>query len=285
MSLTGITAYLRPQHPRGGPVPPGRAGRWPWPAAPTCIRHPHVGRHHPGGPRRPAPALHPPGARLRRRGHRHPHRHAGAPRPRRPPRRGHRRHAPRGGLPAAAQRRHHRRAPGPAALQRRRPGPARPSTPGSRCSTAPSAPCRWPTYYARRPPPRPQPDHRGAASPPAGADTAAAFLKFTRTAFDFALLNCAVRVRRTATGEVAECRVVVGETPALGAPVPDAEDALRGAPSTTTSHRRGAAETAAAAVPAPATNGPPPITAGPSAGWRCAAAWRRPAAASRSGRR
>ena len=31
--------------------------------------------------------------------------------------------------------------------------------------------------------------------PPAGADTAAAFLKFTRVAFDFALLNCAVRLR------------------------------------------------------------------------------------------
>lgn len=65
--------------------------------------------------------------------------------------------------------------------------------------------------------------------PPAGRDTAAAFLKFTRTAFDFALLNCAVLVRRDGARRVAECRIVLGETPALGAAVPAAEDALRGA--------------------------------------------------------
>jgi CO/xanthine dehydrogenase FAD-binding subunit len=66
--------------------------------------------------------------------------------------------------------------------------------------------------------------------PPAGRDTAAAFLKFARTAFDFALLNCAVLVRRGTTGLVAECRIVVGETPALGAAVAAAEEALRGGP-------------------------------------------------------
>lgn len=66
--------------------------------------------------------------------------------------------------------------------------------------------------------------------PPAGKDTAAAFLKFTRTAFDFALLNCAVLVRREDDGQVGHCRIVVGETPALGASVPAAEDALRGSP-------------------------------------------------------
>jgi CO/xanthine dehydrogenase FAD-binding subunit len=64
--------------------------------------------------------------------------------------------------------------------------------------------------------------------PSAGGDTAAAFLKFTRTAFDFALLNCAVLVRLDDTGRVGRCRVVVGETPALGASVPLAEESLRG---------------------------------------------------------
>jgi len=65
--------------------------------------------------------------------------------------------------------------------------------------------------------------------PPAGDDTAASFLKFARTGFDFALLNCAVAVRRD-HGRVERCRVVVGETPALGASVPAAEDAVRGSP-------------------------------------------------------
>lgn len=65
--------------------------------------------------------------------------------------------------------------------------------------------------------------------PPAGRDTAASFLKFSRTIFDFALLNCAVLVRRDGDGRVEHCRVVVGETPALGASVPGAEDVLRGA--------------------------------------------------------
>jgi len=66
--------------------------------------------------------------------------------------------------------------------------------------------------------------------PPAGRDTAAAFLKFARTGFDFALLNCAALVRRDGDERVGHCRIVVGETPALGASVPAAEDALRGRP-------------------------------------------------------
>jgi CO/xanthine dehydrogenase FAD-binding subunit len=64
--------------------------------------------------------------------------------------------------------------------------------------------------------------------PPAGKDAAAAFLKLARTSFDFALLNCAVLVRQNDDARVAHCRIVVGETPALGASVPAAEEALRG---------------------------------------------------------
>jgi len=84
--------------------------------------------------------------------------------------------------------------------------------------------------------------------PAAGRDTAAAFLKFTRTAFDFALLNSAVLVRRDGAGRVAECRVVVGETPALGTAVPAAEEALRGAPLDAAAIAA-AAEAAAGTVP------------------------------------
>lgn len=64
--------------------------------------------------------------------------------------------------------------------------------------------------------------------PPAGAYTAASFLKFCRTIFDFALLNCAVLLRLDEAGTVAHSRVVVGETPALAQSVPEAEDALAG---------------------------------------------------------
>jgi len=84
--------------------------------------------------------------------------------------------------------------------------------------------------------------------PPAGKDTAAAFLKFSRTVFDFALLNCAVLVRRDGPERVGHCRIVVGETPALGASVPEAEDALRGTPFDDASIAA-AAEAAVAAVP------------------------------------
>ncbi len=85
--------------------------------------------------------------------------------------------------------------------------------------------------------------------PAAGADTAAAFLKFTRTSFDFALLNCAVRVRLGGKGKVAECRVAVGETPALAAPVVAAADHLLDA-SLDDEHIGMAAAIAAETIPA-----------------------------------
>lgn len=62
--------------------------------------------------------------------------------------------------------------------------------------------------------------------PPADPHAAAAFWKFSRTFFDLALLNCAAWVRRDDAGSVAEVRIAVGETPALGARVPAAEAAL-----------------------------------------------------------
>jgi CO/xanthine dehydrogenase FAD-binding subunit len=79
--------------------------------------------------------------------------------------------------------------------------------------------------------------------------TAAAFLKFTRTSFDFALLNCAVRVRLGPEGTVAESRVAVGETPALAAPVTSAADCLLDGP-LDDQHIAAAAAAAAAAIPA-----------------------------------
>lgn len=78
--------------------------------------------------------------------------------------------------------------------------------------------------------------HRGRALitevgiPPAGADTAAAFVKFTRVAYDFALLNCAVRLRLGGDGRPAECRVAVGETPALAELIVPAADYLLDGP-------------------------------------------------------
>jgi len=65
--------------------------------------------------------------------------------------------------------------------------------------------------------------------PEAEPGTAAGFLKLSRTFFDLALLNCACSVRLE-DGRVAACRVVVGETPALGASVPAAEELLTGGP-------------------------------------------------------
>jgi CO/xanthine dehydrogenase FAD-binding subunit len=85
------------------------------------------------------------------------------------------------------------------------------------------------------------------AVPAAGDDTAASFLKFTRTAYDLALLNCAARVRLGRDGRVAECRLVVGETPALGAAVASAAAALDGGP-LDDEHIAAAAEAAAASV-------------------------------------
>jgi CO/xanthine dehydrogenase FAD-binding subunit len=84
--------------------------------------------------------------------------------------------------------------------------------------------------------------------PPAGPDTAAAFLKFNRVAFDFALLNCAARVRLD-DGGVAECRITVGETPALGAAVEPAANHLLDAP-LDDEHIVAAAAIAAEAIPA-----------------------------------
>jgi CO/xanthine dehydrogenase FAD-binding subunit len=85
--------------------------------------------------------------------------------------------------------------------------------------------------------------------PPAAPRSAASFLKLSRTAFDMAQLNCATAVTLSRTGLVTSCRIVVGETPALGAAVVQAERALEG---------RGledeaiaaAAASAAAAIPA-----------------------------------
>ena len=97
--------------------------------------------------------------------------------------------------------------------------------------------------------------HRGPALitevgiPPASADTAAAFLKFTRTIFDFALLNCAVRVRLGPSGTVTESRVVVGETPGLGGLVAPAADYLLEGP-LDDEHIATAAAIAAQVIPA-----------------------------------
>jgi CO/xanthine dehydrogenase FAD-binding subunit len=64
--------------------------------------------------------------------------------------------------------------------------------------------------------------------PPSGPDTAAGFWKFSRTFFDLALLNCAAWVRRDENGRTVEARLAVGETPAVGARVGPAEEALSG---------------------------------------------------------
>jgi CO/xanthine dehydrogenase FAD-binding subunit len=59
--------------------------------------------------------------------------------------------------------------------------------------------------------------------PPSGS----AFRKFSRTAFDLAILNAACRIDLR-NGLVSAARVVVGETPALGASVADCEGWLVG---------------------------------------------------------
>jgi len=64
--------------------------------------------------------------------------------------------------------------------------------------------------------------------PPAAPRSAAAFVKLSRSFFDLAMLNCACRVDLDGDGTVASARVVVGETPALGAPVASAAAVLRG---------------------------------------------------------
>ena len=69
----------------------------------------------------------------------------------------------------------------------------------------------------------------GISIPIPGTGTAAAFRKFSRTGFDLAILNAACRVD-VADGIVAGARIIVGETPALGARVPAAEQSLVGGP-------------------------------------------------------
>lgn len=78
--------------------------------------------------------------------------------------------------------------------------------------------------------------------------SAAAFRKFSRTGFDLAILNAACRIdmdRKT----VSAARVVVGETPALGARVPAAETELIGGALDDEAIERAAATTASA-IPA-----------------------------------
>lgn len=65
--------------------------------------------------------------------------------------------------------------------------------------------------------------------PPTPRRGAAAFLRFSRSAFDQALVNTACRLDLD-DGVVADARVVVGETPGLGRRLPAAEDALRHRP-------------------------------------------------------
>ncbi len=62
-------------------------------------------------------------------------------------------------------------------------------------------------------------------NPPAG--TAAEFLKFGRTAFDLALLNCACLVT-VQESTVTTARIAIGETPHLGSRLTPVEDALIG---------------------------------------------------------
>ena len=55
----------------------------------------------------------------------------------------------------------------------------------------------------------------------------AAFHKFSRTAYDIALLNCACRVH-IEDGRCSDARIAAGGTPRLAARISQAEDALRG---------------------------------------------------------
>ena len=68
--------------------------------------------------------------------------------------------------------------------------------------------------------------------PAAEGNSAGAFHKFLRTFFDLALLNAACVLRVDDAGIIESARVVVGETPALGVRVTDAETALIGNPPT-----------------------------------------------------
>jgi len=62
------------------------------------------------------------------------------------------------------------------------------------------------------------------------AASAAAFERFSRVAYDHAIVNAACRIDGAAAGPVAVARVVVGETASVGRRVPAAEEALTGRP-------------------------------------------------------
>jgi CO/xanthine dehydrogenase FAD-binding subunit len=88
----------------------------------------------------------------------------------------------------------------------------------------------------------------GVSIPVPRSPSGAAFRKFSRTGFDLAILNAACRID-VEGGTVSAARVVVGETPALGASVTNAETALVGEPLGDRTIARAAA-TAAAEIPA-----------------------------------
>ncbi len=76
------------------------------------------------------------------------------------------------------------------------------------------------------------------------ANTAAAFRKYTRSAVDVAILNCAA-LTQVDDGRCADIRLLVGATPRLAETVPAAEDYLIGQELTTTTIKVAAAEAAA----------------------------------------
>lgn len=65
------------------------------------------------------------------------------------------------------------------------------------------------------------------ALPDASRELATGFVRFCRSAFDFAILNCAAAVAVEA-GRITLARVAVGETPELARRVPEVEDRLLG---------------------------------------------------------
>lgn len=77
----------------------------------------------------------------------------------------------------------------------------------------------------------------------------AAFRKFTRTAFELAILNCACRIDLGEDAAIAAARVVIGETPAVAASLSDVEVHLAGRP-LSPEVILAASQMAAAAVPA-----------------------------------
>ena len=79
--------------------------------------------------------------------------------------------------------------------------------------------------------------------------SATVFRKFARTAFDLAILNCACRIDLRDGRTIAAARIVVGETPALGASLRDVELHLFGRPLSNEVIAAGA-RMASAAVPA-----------------------------------